>query len=447
MIKLSINNIRKYFGANLVLDNITFQVNEGDRLALVGRNGCGKSTVLKMISGSESLDGGTIDISKGATLGYLQQIPTYKEGSLVKDILNSAFSNIYKLEKEIKQFEEKMRISKGEELDKLLKQYSFLQDKYETFCGYDIEEKLSKVLIGLKFHEDFIEKPFELLSGGEKTRVILGKILLEAPEILLLDEPTNHLDMESLEWLEEYLKSYRGTVVVVSHDRYFLDNVATRIVEIEDGESVCYKGNYSSYVKEKEENMMLQFEAYKEQEKKIKAIENSIKQLLDWGNRGAGNEKFITRAQSMQKRLDKIKIIEKPKIEVENMKLSFVASDRSGCDVIKVENLYKSFDNKHLIEEGSFLVRFRERVALIGANGSGKSTFIKMLLEEEGIDNGNIHIGASVKVGYLQQNITFTDEDMTVLECFREDIELQEGKAREYLAKFMFFGESVFKRV
>ena len=445
MIELSLNNVEKYFGANRVLKNITFEVNKGERIGIVGRNGCGKSSVLKLIYGTENLDNGSISIRRGASIGYLEQIHGFEEGSTVREILNIAFDELSMLERKMKSLESIMS-DEREDISRLLSQYSELQQNYEVLGGYDKEEKLSKVCEGLKFKESFLDRSFDLLSGGEKTTVVLGKILLENPEILLLDEPTNHLDMESLEWLEEYLRNYKGTVIIVSHDRYFLDNVITKTIEIEDLISTSYKGNYSAYVKEKEDNLLQQYELYKVQQKKINSMEKSIKTLRDWANR-SGKEKFYRRAFSMQKRLEKMDKVDKPKTEKVNMHITLSQGDRSAQEVIKVRSASKRFEDKTLFDEGDLLVRFKERVALIGANGSGKSTLLKTLLKEESLDSGVSEIGANVKLAYLPQNIIFNNEELTVLECFREDVEILEGKAREYLAKYMFFGETVFKKV
>lgn len=446
MIELSLNNVVKYFGANLILNNISFEIQQGERVGIVGRNGSGKSTILKLISGNEKLDSGNIAIRRTASIGYLEQLPQYEEGSTVYSILNLAFNDLDKIENEMLILEKKMENAEGQNLEKVLKQYSEMQQRYETAGGYSKREKLSKVCEGLKFEDSFLKSQFSILSGGEKTTVMLGKILLQNPDILLLDEPTNHLDVESLEWLEEYLKEYKGTVIIVSHDRYFLDSLALKIIEIEEHESVTYQGNYSQYIKQKEENMLLQFENYKEQQKKINAMEEAIKNLRDWAIR-ADNNKFFRRAASMEKRLEKMDKVDKPLLEKQNMKINFINSGRSGGEVIKVEAAAKKFGDKVLFENGEFLIRYKERVALIGANGSGKSTMLKLLLKTEELDRGIVELGASVKLAYLPQNIIFNNEEMTVLECFRDNIEILEGKGREYLSKFMFFGESVFKKV
>ena len=477
MFELSLISVKKYMDATLVLKNISFQVYAGEKVGIVGVNGSGKSTILKLIAGvlpmnycigypgatSPGYDEGFIRKPREATCAYLEQIPKYEDGIKVIDVLKLAFEEVYSIENKMRELEEKMKFLEANNLEKALKQYSELVELYEAKGGYNTEEKLSKICTGLKLDESFLNKEFNLLSGGEKTTVVLGKLLIDNPDILLLDEPTNHLDMESIEWLEAYLKSYNGIVIIVSHDRYFLDNVVTKIIEIEDMESKTYKGNYSDFAKQKEENMLEQFHQYKEQQKEIKNIQNSIKDLRDWANR-VDNNKFFKRAASLQKKLDKMKSsdtesnkyyrtrgqyvrTEKPKFERNNMKLNFKESERSGNETIKAEGLSKSFEDKVILKDVGLLINFGERAALIGPNGSGKTTFLKMLLDEEQPDSGVVELGANVMAAYLPQKITFKNEELTVLECFREDISILEGKAREYLSKFMFYGKSVFKKV
>jgi len=284
MFELSLNGVKKYMDATLVVKNISFQVYSGEKVGIVGVNGCGKSTILKLIAGMEPMnyypgypqtssygyDEGLINMPRGATSAYLEQIPEYHESLKVIDVLNLAFEEIHSVENKMRKLEKEMKFLEDTTLEKALKQYSELVQLYEVKGGYDIEEKLSKICMGLKFDDSFLNKDFSLLSGGEKTTVVLGKLLIDNPDILLLDEPTNHLDMDSIEWLEGYLKAFKGIVIIVSHDRYFLDNVVTKIVEIEDMESITYKGNYSAYVNQKEENMWIQYEHFREQQKKIK---------------------------------------------------------------------------------------------------------------------------------------------------------------------------------
>ncbi|HBL06908.1 MAG TPA: ABC-F type ribosomal protection protein [Clostridium sp.] len=477
MFELTLDGVKKYMDATLVLKNISFQIYSGEKVGIVGVNGSGKSTVLKLIAGvlpmnycigypgatSPGYDEGFICKPREATCAYLEQIPKYEDGIKVIDVLKLAFEEVYSIENKIRELEDRMKFLEDNNLEKALKQYSQLVELYEVKDGYNTEEKLSRICTGLKLDESFLNKEFNLLSGGEKTTVVLGKLLIDNPDILLLDEPTNHLDMESTEWLEAYLKSYNGIVIIVSHDRYFLDNVVTKIIEIEDMESKTYKGNYSDFSKQKEENILEQFHQYKEQQKEIKNLQNAIKELRDWAAR-VDNNKFFKRAASLQKKLDKMKSsdtesdkfyrtrgqyvrTEKPKFERKNMKLNFKDGERSGNETIKAKGLSKSFDDKVILRDVDLLIHFGERAALIGPNGSGKTTFLKMLLDEEKADSGVVELGANVMAAYLPQKITFKNEEFTVLECFREDISILEGQAREYLSKFMFYGNSVFKKV
>jgi ATP-binding cassette subfamily F protein 3 len=446
MIQLALKEVEKYFGGNRIFSNITFEVHSDERVGLIGRNGTGKTTVLKIIAGIENQDKGSISIRKSSTIGYLHQIPDYPEQSRVIDVLKTAFELQYRINSELKELEAQMSCLKGKELEYALRKYGELNELYEAKGGYEIEEKMSKVCTGLKINDKFLSREFISLSGGEKTIIMLGKILLESPEILLLDEPSNHLDVASIEWLEGYLKGYKGTVLVISHDRYFLDRVVTKIVEIEDDETSLYHGNYSYYVKEKQRRIFEQFEDYKDQQKKLKAMEKAIKQLREWAIQG-GNEKFFKRAESMQKRLDKIERVDKPLINQPKIQLDFADTDRSGKDVVSIRGLCKSFDQKRILENLDLEIRYGERAALIGDNGSGKSTIIKTLLGEIQADYGEVKLGSNSKIGYLPQNITFNNEELTVLEAFREDMSILEGPARGILAKFLFYGEHVFKKV
>lgn len=455
MLELTMYNVMKHYGENFILNNAGFTVYEGDRVGIVGANGSGKSTILKILAGIEPMDidyrkicegRSRILMPKGTTIAYLEQLPEFSENSAVIDILNLAFQDLIDLEEGLKELEIKMAHLEGAQLESTLKRYSQLQQEYDSKGGYDRNEKLNKVCTGLKFDAEFLQKQFCVLSGGEKTTVNLAKILLEKPEILLLDEPTNHLDMDSVEWLEKYLKSYKGIVIIVSHDRYFLDNVVTKIVEVENRQCETYKGNYSEYVKQKEEDMLIQFENYKEQKKKINAMENAIKDLRDWAQR-ADNNKFFRRAFSMQRKLDKMERIERPDFERKSIKINFKGSERSGFEIIKVSELTKQFGSRLILDNIELYVTLGERVALIGPNGSGKTSFLKMLLGEMNPDKGKIILGANAKIAYLPQIITFDDEELTVINCFRDDKIITEGKAREYLSKFMFFGRDPYKKV
>lgn len=461
MHELSFDGVKKFMDATLVLRSISFQINEGERVGIIGDNGSGKTTILKLIAGILKLnhcagypyapvppgyDEGWVKISKGTTCAYLEQISGYAEGMKVIDVLNLSFKEVYDIEVEMHELESNMQSLAGIELKRTLDKYSKLIQLYEIKGGYDIAEKLSKICKGLKFDEDFLKQDFHLLSGGEKTTVILGKLLIDTPDVLLLDEPTNHLDMDSVEWLQGYIKSYKGIVIVVSHDRYFLDHIATKIIEVENKECETYIGNYSDYIRLKEENLRIQTNHFKEQKKKINNMEQSIKELRDWAMK-ADNNKFFRRAGSMQIKLDKLQRIEKPNPNKQHIQMDIKTSERSGNLVIKASGLTKSFESKSIFKQADLLIRYGERVALIGPNGCGKTTFLKMLLGEVVPDDGEVTFGANVVTAYLPQNIIFENEEQTVLDFFREDVSVLEGKAREHLAKFMFYGGNVFKKI
>jgi ATPase subunit of ABC transporter with duplicated ATPase domains len=457
MFELSFNNVMKHMGTNLILENLNFQIYAGERVGIVGANGCGKTTILKLIAGLEPLnlypgswskgyDFGMINMPKGLIVAYLDQIPKYVSGLKVKDVLNRAFQAVFSLENKLRLLEHQMETADPQLLENLLKQYGIATQSFELSGGYDIQEKFNKICSGLKFDQSFLDQDYDQLSGGEKTRVELGKLLMDRPDILLLDEPTNHLDLESIEWLESYLSQYSGILIIVSHDRYFLDTVVTKIIEIEDKTAQTFKGNYSSYVSQKEEQMRIQFEDFKEQQKQVQNLENKAKSLREWALK-ADNNKFFRRAASIQIKLDKMARIEKPIFERRNMHLNLKATQRSGNETIKISGVSKAFEGRQLLKEVDLLVAYQERVALLGSNGSGKTTLLKMLLGELAPDSGTAVLGANVKCAYLQQSVSFKNEDYSVLDCFRDDLLITEGKAREYLAKYMFFGKSVFTKV
>ncbi|RKD30510.1 ribosomal protection-like ABC-F family protein [Thermohalobacter berrensis] len=446
MIELSLNEIKKYYGANLVLENITFEAKTGEKIGIIGGNGTGKTTIFRIIAGIEEYDGGVLAIRKGASIGYLNQIPNYPKDYKVIDVLKTAFKKVLSIREDMVKLEEKMSKANEDELNKIMKKYGELQNKFEHMGGYEIEEKLSKICSGFKFTDKFVKRRFMTLSGGEKTTVVLAKILLQNPDILLLDEPSNHLDIESVEWLEDYLKEYRGTVLIISHDRYFLDRVVNRIVEIEDKKSSIYDGNYSYYVEEKERRLLAQYQEYQNQQKKIKAMEEAINRFKQWGNVG-DNDKMFIKARNMQRRIERMEKVDKPILEKKKIQLNFSVDSRSGKDVVKVEGLKKSFGNKVVLDNLNLHVRYSEKVAVLGKNGSGKSTLIKILLNQYKWDKGEVKLGSNVKIGYLPQNIAFEDENTTVLETFMRSCNVIEGVARGILAKFLFYDEDVFKKV
>lgn len=455
------NGVKKYMDATLVLKDVTFLISGGEKVGVVGENGSGKSTVLKLIAGILKLnhcagypyapvppgyDEGFVIKSDNAICAYLEQIPEYPMGMKVIDVLKLAFKEIYEMEHKLRSMEEDMVCFQGKELDRALQKYSDYTQLYEIKGGYDTTEKLNRICKGLKFEEEYLKRDFFSLSGGEKTTVMLGKLLMDNPDILLLDEPTNHLDMDSVEWLEEYLKKYKGSVIIVSHDRYFLDHVVNKIIELEDKISDTYQGNYSDYIRLKEEKLRIKLNQYKDEQKKVNSMKDSVKELKEWAGKSDHN-KFYKRAASIQNKLDKLEQIEKPVLQRQNMKLNFKKTERSGNITMQVANLCKYYGDRCIFEDAKFMVRYGERVALIGPNGCGKTTFLKMLLGEETSHTGRASLGANVKTAYLPQEIKFFNEEFTILDWFREDLIISESKAGEYLAKYMFYGSNVFKKI
>lgn len=446
MIEIALNGVNKYFGANKIFDNITFDLQTGEKVGLIGRNGEGKTTIFKIIAGIEKQNSGIVTYRKGIQIGYMEQIPEYPLEVTVEDVLKTPFEEHYKIERELRDIEGSMANVRGKELEDLMKKYSRLQERFEFIGGYEIEEKINKMCTGLKFDQAFRSMKFSLLSGGQRGLVNLGRILLNNPDVLLLDEPTNHLDLEVTTWLEEFLKDYKGAVMIISHDRYFLDRVVERIIEIEDGETFDYSGNYSYYVKEKERRLFEEFEAYENQQKKVKAMEDAIKRLRDWGTRG-DNNKFFRRAASMQKSMDKIERLKRPTLERAKIGLQFTSDGRTGKDVYVVEGLRKSFGNNLVLDRLDFYLCFGECVGIMGGNGSGKSTFIKILMGNMPYDSGEVKPGSNLKIGYLEQDVTFEDENLSIIETYRQNFIVSEENARRILSRFLFFGRDIDKRV
>ncbi|GMR65574.1 MULTISPECIES: ribosomal protection-like ABC-F family protein [Bacillus] len=443
----SVNNITKSFGGNIIFENISLEIKNGERVGLVGRNGSGKTTIFQLLTGMESLDAGTIHMKKGTRIGHVAQIPKFDEGMTVYAVLNSAFKTEKELEREMraleKNMEEELELSA---LQKLMERYGVIQEKFAFLGGYEIEANIMKVANGLQVTELF-PRTFLELSGGEQTKVSLAYMLLQKPDLLLLDEPTNHLDLFAVEWLEQFLKEYNGTVMVISHDRYFLDEVVTKIFDLEDGEIHVYHTNYSRFVEEKEERLLHEFQAYQEQQKKIKKMKEAIKRLREWANQAnPPNEGLHKRARSMERALGRMEKLKKPILERKQMGLQFEGQERSGKDVVVMKEVSKGFADHPLFNEANLHVRFQERAAIVGRNGTGKTTLLKLLLEELEPDAGEIRIGSSVKIGYLSQH-AYGNMRSNVLEAFREYVAVTEGEARHILAKFLFYGPAVFKKV
>ncbi|MGE1024766.1 ribosomal protection-like ABC-F family protein [Bacillus sp. GMs2/2] len=443
----SVNNVTKSFGGNIIFENISLEIKNGERVVLVGRNGSGKTTIFGLLTGMESLDAGAIHMKKGTRIGHVAQIPKFDEAMTVYDVLSSAFKVEKELEKEMHALEKNMAEEQEQSsLKKLMERYGIIQEKFAFLGGYEIEANIMKVANGLQV-TDLFPRVFTELSGGEQTKVSLAYMLLQKPDLLLLDEPTNHLDLFAVEWLEKFLKEYNGTVMVISHDRYFLDEVVTKIFDLEDGEIHVYHTNYSQFVEEKEERLLQEFQAYQEQQKKIKKMKEAIKRLREWANQAnPPNEGLHKRARNMERALERIEKLKRPILERKQMGLQFEGQERSGKDVVVMKEVSKGFAGRSLFEQANLHVRFQERAAIVGRNGTGKTTLLKLLLEEINPDVGEIRIGSSVKIGYLSQH-AYENMKSNVLEAFRENVAVTEGEARHILAKFLFYGPAVFKKV
>lgn len=374
MIEIELNNIKKNYGLKNVLDGVSFEIKTGERIALIGDNGSGKSTILKIISGEEKADSGKVNIRKEAEIGYLKQVyPNENDSIVVEEYLKRSFKKYFDMEKRLKELEVLM-LDENQNIENLIKRYGRLQEEYITLGGYELEEKFKKICSGFKFKTEFLNKKYNTLSGGEKTIVNLATILLKNPDVLLLDEPTNHLDIETLEWLEKFLNSYKGTVVLISHDRYFLDKVVNKIILLEKGKTIVYFGNYSYFVKEDERRTLAEFEKYKNQQKQIEKMKESIKKLRSFGELEQ-NESFFKRAKCIEKRLEKLEVLDKVSVEKKKLPINIKMSSRSGRDVLIIKNLNKKYGEKVVFNNFNMEVYFGEKVRITGENGSRKINF------------------------------------------------------------------------
>lgn len=450
MIDISIANIKKNYGFKNVLEGFTLDIKSGEKIGLIGQNGCGKTTLFRLITQEEGLDDGSISIRKDANVRLLSQMPPIVDDECtVKDILTRDFKDVFDIEMRMKELEEKMPTTSPKELDSILERYGKLQNRFINLDGYNTDFKVKDLCNKFRISETMLSRKFNTLSGGEKTIVNLASIMLSNPDILLLDEPTNNLDINTLEWLETYLKNYTGTIILCSHDRYFLDKVVSKIVLIERGKSEIFFGNYTYYLEENERRTLAEFEQYKDQQKMIEAMKRKIKQLQEFGKLAyPGGESFFKRAASIQKRLDKIELLDKPET-VKEIPLNFQMTNRSGKQVLMIHNLDLTVADKDLLNQVSFDIVFKDRTCLMGKNGSGKSSLIKyiMHLYENNQSDNCVKIGSNVLIGYIPQTITFKDDKVTILDIARESYCGSETHLRASLAKFMFNGENVFKRV
>ena len=442
MIDISVSNLSKEFEVGKkILDGLTFQIDQGERVGLLGKNGAGKTTLFKILTGELDWDDGEVHIAPGKGVGLISQIPVYPPEYTVEDVLQTAFQRLHDMEKEM----EELTVRMGQDSDPaLLRRYDALTAAFEAGGGYDTSTPLNKVCNGLEISQDMRKQLFSSLSGGEKTRVNLARLILEDTDILLLDEPTNHLDLHATEWLEEYLDRYKGTVLAISHDRWFLDRVVRRVIEIQDGKAEFYEGNYSFYVVEKEHRYQEKLKQYEKEQAKIEQLEKAAEQLRVWAY--SGNDKTFKRAQSMEKRIERLRTTDKPTKE-RRLDIKFGEREFRGDEVLTIKELKKSFDGRTLFDHVNLEVVGGERIALLGDNGTGKSTLLKILLKEEEPDSGKLKMGPTVKVGYLPQIIHFSHPERNLVDTMIYDQDCSTQTARNRLAAFNFRGEDVFKPV
>ena len=440
MIDISVHNLTKFFviGENL-LEGFSFEVQEGECVAILGRNGCGKTTLLKILTGEMDYDDGEVFVNPNKRLGLISQIPRFPEGYTVEDVLRCAYQDLLAAKKKMENLERQMTASVS---DDLLREYDALVSRFQAGGGYDMDVEVDKVCNGLGITPEQRKQDFDSLSGGEKTRVNLARLLLEKTDILLLDEPTNHLDLRSVEWLESYINAFKGTVLAISHDRFFLDRIAHRVIEIVDGHAEFYSGNYSFYIEEKQARFNLQLKQYEQEQAKLKQLGFTVERMKGWG---INNRTLYRRAMSIQHRMERIKKTEKPKTE-KTMKATFGEKDFSGDVVFQMKNVEKSFGQRTLFSNVDLKVEGGERIAILGDNGTGKSTFLKCLLGEEDC-KGKIQFGPTVKWGYLPQIIQFSHPERTLYDTMLYEKNCTPQVARDRLGAFLFQGEDVFKTV
>lgn len=440
---LACKQLHKAYGIDVVLDKITFHLEEKEKAAIVGVNGAGKTTLFRILTGETTADGGEFYIKKDSTLGYMAQNQQIESNRTIYEEMLSVFEKILETEKLLREMENEMGTLTGEKLSDKMEEYSRLQHFFEQNDGYSYQSRLRGVLKGLGFGESEFNRPLSQLSGGQKTRIYLGKLLLSKPDILLLDEPTNHLDIASIEWLEDFLRGYEGAVLIISHDRYFLDRIVTKVVEIENKKSNVYNGNYSFYFNQKEINREVQQKAFDNQQKEIKRQEEVIRTL-----RSFNREKSIKRAESREKTLEKIDRVDRPDTLPDQMRLTLTPFITSGNDVLHAEGLSKSYSSNKIFQNVDIDVKRGEKAAIIGPNGVGKSTLFKMLLREVTEDSGSIRFGTNVHVGYYDQEQQKLDETKTIFAEISDTYpNLTTGQIRNVLAAFVFTNDDVFKPI
>ncbi len=440
---LSCNNISKSFGTDVIIKSCSFNIEDHEKAAIVGINGAGKSTLLKIITGIEPADTGLVTLAKDKTLGYLSQQQNLNSDNTIYDELLSVKQYILDMEAQLRSIENQMKSADDTALETLMKKYSDLNHEFELNNGYAYKSEITGVLKGLGFAEEDFTLNVNTLSGGQKTRVALGRLLLSKPDIILLDEPTNHLDMESISWLENYLLNYSGAVLIVAHDRYFLDKIVSKIIELDNGNTTVFSGNYTDYASKKAILRNMQLKEYLNQQREIKHQEEVITKLKQFNR-----EKSIKRAESREKMLNKMEFVDKPEILNDKMDIKLEPNVISGNDVLTVDNLTKGFDGTVLFDNICFQIKRGERVALIGSNGTGKTTILKLINGIIPADSGSIYLGAKVNIGYYDQEHHVLDPDKTIFDEIRDAYpDLNNTQIRNTLAAFLFTNEDVFKYI
>ncbi len=442
----AVSNLSKYYGATRIFQNITFDIDKNQRIGLIGPNGVGKTTLFKIILGEEDYQEGDVFIRQDIRIDYLDQIPVYPEHYRTIDVLYLAFHEILTMQQQLKELEHQMTYLTGAELTQVIQEFGSLEQRYEQRGGYVIREKLNRILIGLKITEDLQDRPFNLLSGGEKSRIVLGKILLEEPDILLLDEPSNHLDMNFMDWLESYLQDYQGAVVIISHDRWFLNRTVNRIIELSAEEAEIYNGNYDYYLVEHKKRLEEKYKLWQMEQRKVDRMEAQIERYLIWA-RSRDSEKMFVRAKELKKRLAKLDVPDKPQMEQKSIRLNYDKATRSGREVFKLTDVSHTFEDNPLFEDINCTIYYQDRVAIIGANGAGKSTLLKIILGELQPTCGEAKPGSRLDIGYLPQEIEFSNPQFNLIEAFQDEHQITTTDARHQLAKVLFTGDDVFKSV
>ena len=443
MVDIRVTGLVKSFDLEKkILNGLSFQVDSGERVGLLGKNGAGKTTLFRMLTGELEPDEGEIQLGAGRRVGLISQIPVYPAGYTVEDVLRSAFARMYRMKDEMDALA--LAMEQGASDETTLRRYGELNARFEGLGGWDTDRAVNKVANGLSIPQDMRQREFDCLSGGEKTRVNLGRLILEDTDILLLDEPTNHLDLQATEWLEEYLRKFRGTVVTISHDRYFLDRTVTRIIEIQDGKAEFYSGNYSFYAIEKERRYQERMKQYLKEQAKIQQLEKAAEQMHLWAF--MGNDALHKRAFSMEKRIERMRTTQKP-TKARKLEARFQSREFKGDEVLQIKGLTKSFGEKHLFSDVYLRCEGGERIALLGENGTGKTTLLNILTGSEKPDSGSVRLGPSVKAAYLPQVIHFDHPERSILDTMLYELDITPQSARNRLAAYQFTGEDVFKKV